>query len=111
MLRFAFALALTSAAFAAPALMPLPATVRPAAGKLVIDSTFKIALTGTQDARLDGAIGRFVVRLSRQTGVPMLGLKDATAKFRVECAAPGADYPTLGEDESYTLDVGQWRSP
>jgi len=105
MLRFAFALALTSAAFAAPALMPLPATVRPAAGKLVIDSTFKIALTGTQDARLDAAIGRFVVRLSRQTGVPMLGLKDATAKFRVECAAPGADYPTLGEDESYTLDV------
>ena len=105
MLRFAASLVLISSAFAAPALMPLPVTVRPATGKLAIDNTFKVALTSAPDARLDAAIGRFVVRLSRQTGIPMLGLKDATPKLRVECAAPGGDYPTLGEDESYTLDV------
>ena len=85
--------------------MPLPATVRPAAGKLTIDGTFKAALTGAPDARLDAAIGRFVARLSRQTGIPMPGLKDSTPKLRVECAAPGNDYPTLGENEAYTLDV------
>ncbi len=95
-----------SSAFAAtPALMPLPVTVRPATGKLTLDATFKAALVSAPDARLDAAIGRFVVRLSRQTGIPMLGLKEATPKLRIECARPGSDYPTLGEDESYTLDV------
>src|SRR5450759_1284384 len=101
---------LISAAFAAaPALMPLPVTVRPATGKLILDSTFKAALVSAPDARpdarLDASIGRFVVRLSRQTGVPMLGQKDATPKLRIECAGAGSDYPALGEDESYTLDV------
>jgi hexosaminidase len=106
MLRFALSIALVYSAYAAmPALMPLPATVRPAAGKLTLDATFKAALVSAPDARLDAAIGRFVVRLSRQTGIPMLGLKDAAPKLRIECAAAGSDYPTLGEDESYTLDV------
>lgn len=84
--------------------MPLPVTVRPAAGKLTLDPTFKAALV-TPDARLDAAVGRFVVRLSRQTGIPMLGLKDARPKLRIDCASAGNDLPTLGEDESYTLDV------
>ena len=106
MLRFALAVSLISSAFAAaPALMPLPVMLRPATGKLTLDNTFRAALVSAPDARLDAAIGRFVVRLSRQTGIPMLGLKDATPKLRVACAAAGNDYPTLGEDESYTLDV------
>ena len=85
--------------------MPLPATVRPADGQLTIDTTFKAALSGAPDSRLDAAIGRFMTQLSRQTGIPMLGFKDAAPKLRVECAAPGNDYPTLGENEAYTLDV------
>ena len=85
--------------------MPLPAKATPGAGKLTIDNTFKAVLTGAPDPRLDAAIGRFVQQISRQTGIPMLGLKDASPKLRVECAAPGSDYPTLGENESYTLDV------
>jgi hexosaminidase len=110
MLRFALSVTLLSSLIpigfaAAPALMPLPVVVRSAPGKLVLDSTFKAALVSAPDARLDAAIGRFVVRLSRQTGIPMLGLKDATPKLRIECASAGSDYPTLGEDESYTLDV------
>src|ERR1039457_2611280 len=102
MLRFALSLSLISPVFAAaPALMPLPVMVRPATGKLTLDATFKAALVSAPDARLDASIGRFVVRLSRQTGVPMLGLKDAAPKLRIECAGVGGDYPTLGEDESY----------
>jgi hexosaminidase len=85
--------------------MPLPATARPADGRLMIDNTFKAALSGAPDSRLDAAIGRFMTQLSRQTGIPMLGSKDAAPKLRVECAAPGNDYPTLGENEAYTLDV------
>jgi hexosaminidase len=106
MLRFALPITLISSALAAaPALMPLPVTVRPAAGKLTLDATFKAALGGVPDARLDAAVGRFVVRLSRQTGIPMLGLKDAEPKLRIVCASAGSEYPALGEDESYTLDV------
>src|SRR5260370_30131354 len=111
MLRFALlitliSITLISSGFAAvPALMPIPVTVRPATGKLTLDSTFKAELVSAPDVRLDAAIGRFVVRLSRQTGIPMLGLQDAATKLRVDCASPGNDYPTLGEDESYTLDV------
>src|ERR1035438_6628640 len=115
MLRFALSFTLISATLisfafaAAPALMPLPVTVRPGTGKLTLDATFKAALVSAPDARpdprLDASIGRFVVRLSRQTGIPMLGLKDAAPKLRIECAGVGGDYPALGEDESYTLDV------
>src|ERR1035438_158479 len=111
MLRFALSFTLISATLisfgfaAAPALMPLPVTVRPGTGKLTLDATFKAALGSAPDARLDAAIGRFVVRLSRQTGIPMLGLKDATPKLRVDCASADGEYPTLGEDESYTREV------
>ena len=116
MLRFALSFTLISATlisfgFAAqPALMPLPVTVRPGTGKLTLDATFKAALTSAPDARLDASIGRFVVRLSHQTGIPMLGLKDATPKLRIECSSAGNDYPTLGEDESYALDVTSERA-
>ena len=116
MLRFALSFTLISATlisfgFAAqPALMPLPVTVRPGTGKLTVDATFKAALASAPDARLDASIGRFVVRLSHQTGIPMLGLKDATPKLRIECSSAGNDYPTLGEDESYTLDVTSERA-
>ena len=85
--------------------MPLPVLSTAGAGKLAIDSTFKAALVSSPDARLEAAIARLVAQVSRQTGIPMLGLKDSTAKLRVECARPGNDYPTLGEDESYTLNV------
>src|ERR1017187_903307 len=106
MLRFALPITIISSALAAaPALMPLPVMVQPATGKLTLDATFKVALGGVPDARLDAAVGRFVVRLSRRTGIPMLGLKDAAPKLRVVCAGAGSEYPALGEDESYTLDV------
>jgi hexosaminidase len=106
MLRFTlFVTLISSISAAGPSLMPLPVTVRPATGRLTLDATFKAALTSAPDARLDAAVGRFVMRLSGRTGIPMLGLKDATPKLRIECASAGNDYPTLGEDESYTLDV------
>jgi hexosaminidase len=85
--------------------MPLPAKAVAGTGKLVIDNTFKAELAGAPDARLDAAIGRFVQQISRQTGIPMLGQKEAAPKLRVECVARGGDYPALGEDESYMLDV------
>ena len=108
MLRSALFLILLSSAHAASALMPLPARMDPASGRLTVDGSFTAAATAFSDARLDAALGRFVARLSRQTGIPMTSWKPengAHASLQVECAAAGPVWPTLGEDESYTLDV------
>jgi hexosaminidase len=85
-----------------PALMPMPAIVAPAAGALQIDSSFAVQSRGYSDARLDRAMQRLVGRISRQTGIEIRGGKTA---LWIECAARGSDYPALGEDESYLLDI------
>jgi hexosaminidase len=91
------------AAAAPPALMPLPARMEPGTGALVIDGSFAVKTTAFSDARLDAALRRFTARLSRQTGLLFTGSDNPTLK--VDCAARGPESPTLGEDESYTLDV------
>src|SRR5437588_8159835 len=90
-------------ASAAAAFMPLPVKVEARSGKLAIDGNFNIAASGCPDARVSAAAGRLVERISRQTGIPMTGGRDV--RLTVECRARGSEYPTLGEDESYTLDV------
>jgi hexosaminidase len=101
---------------ATPALMPLPVKVETAPGKLAVDGSFSVAATGYSDPRLESALNRFVARVSRQTGIPMLAARPSDAgraTLRVECAGvrgalgarPGAEGPSLGEDESYQLDV------
>jgi hexosaminidase len=108
MVRFVLGLALlasypTAARAAAPALMPLPVQVETRSGALAIDNTFSISTSGCTDPRIAPAAERLTTRIARQTGIPMLG--EPAAKLTVECASDGADYPTLGEDESYTLDI------
>jgi len=87
------------AAFLVPALfsapMPLPWKSVPAAGHLVIDSSFAIEVHGFTDPRMDSAVRRFTARLSRQTGITIAGGKSALV---IETAASGAD-------ESYQLDI------
>ena len=88
--------------------MPMPVKVEAGAGKLTIDGNFSVAASGYSDARLEAALDRFAALLGRQTAIPMLTPRppDATAAtLRVECITGGPDYPALGEDESYTLDV------
>ena len=89
---------------AGPALMPLPARMDLGNGRLPIDNSFQIVVSGVSDARLDGAAARLSMRLTRQTGIPFLA-PGPRPTLRVECTARGPEYPTLGEDESYTLDV------
>jgi len=88
----------------ANAVMPLPVKMTPGTGRFPIDNGFQITLSGASDARLEAAAARATARLSRQTGIPFIGPR-GTAALRVECAAKGPDTPTLGEDESYTLDI------
>ena len=84
--------------------MPLPEKMTPGPGALTIDSSFSVAASGFTDARLQSAIARFVSRISRQTGIPLIASKRKPTLI-VECRESGPAYPSLGEDESYTLDI------
>jgi hexosaminidase len=84
--------------------MPMPVKLTPGSGRMTIGNGFQITVSGVNDPRLDAAAARATARLSRQTGIPFLGAKSGPA-LQVECASKGPDMPTLGEDESYTLDV------
>src|ERR1700733_13894414 len=87
------------AAFLVPALfsapMPLPWKSVPAAGHLVIDSSFAIEVHGFTDPRMDSAVRRFTARISRQTGIPIGG---GRTTLTVESRPQGGA-------ESYQLDV------
>jgi hexosaminidase len=103
--RLFLALAFAAQAQAAPALMPIPSKMVPGNGRLPIVNGFRIENAGIADSRLTAAIARAMARLSRQTAIPFIGPAADAAVLRVECASAGNDYPTLGEDETYTLDV------
>jgi hexosaminidase len=84
-------------------LMPLPSKAILSEGRLRVDSSFRVGLNGYSDLRLMAAVDRFVARVSRQTGMPMLPGKAAT--LEVECKERGSLVPALGEDESYHLEI------
>ena len=96
-----------SAAAPVPDLMPLPASLSWGDGKLVVDSTFRVALAGYKDPRIVAAAGRLPRRLTRQTGVPISKAagEAATATLVIECKGPGERVQSPREDESYRLDV------
>lgn len=92
-------------------LMPVPASVVRATGRLPIARETTIALAGTAagDRRLRAAVERLMVRLERRTGLEFVARAPvtdaATATIAVEVAAPGGALPALGDDESYVLTV------
>ena len=93
-----------AAASAAPLpLMPAPSQVVVSQGNLRIDSSFRVALAGYSDTRLMAAVDRFVSRIARQTGIPILSGKAVV--LQVECQERGSEIPTRDDDESYRLDV------
>ena len=95
---------MVTAATAGPLpLMPMPSKVTAAEGKLAIDSGFRVAVEGYSDARLQEALARFMARVARQTGIPLGPGNGVT--LRVSCQGRGSEYPALGEDESYRLEV------
>ncbi len=124
-LRAVAALALSSLAFAsplpaaeafAPAVMPAPAELKLGEGRLAITPTLTVAIADHDDARLRRGLARALVRWEARTGftfartaagefatVDANGTANATLVIRCRDAGPAV--PTLGEDESYTLDV------
>jgi hexosaminidase len=83
-------------------IMPLPAHVEFAPGHLRIDSTFTVRLTGYTEPRLTRAAARLVSRLGKQTG---LTFSRQSVTLTISCERAGAPVQTLGEDESYRLQI------
>ena len=88
---------LAAAAQAAP--MPLPSKMTPGTGRLTIDSRFSLTNSGCPEE----TIARFRARIERQTGVPLTA--PAGPGLAVTCTAAAPPWPTLGEDESYVLEI------
>jgi hexosaminidase len=87
---------------AALSIMPLPAHVGFAPGHLRIDSSFAVRLTGYTEPRLTRAVARLISRLEKQTG---LTFSQQSVTLTISCEHAGAPVQTLGEDESYRLQI------
>jgi hexosaminidase len=91
-------------------MMPVPASVRFNAGRLAVNKSFTVAAKGLPDARLQSGIDRMLRRLEGRTVMELpraLAVDTASATLLVESGGPGKDVATLGEDESYSLDVSE----
>ncbi len=85
-------------------LMPMPASVQPGTGQLLITRAFSVAVTGSHDASLEREVQRFQTQLSRQTGVPFRPSPGA-ATLQIHADHGRETVQKLGEDESYELTV------
>jgi hexosaminidase len=87
-------------------LMPVPASVQLGTGEYVVGPDFKILLKGHGGPRIERAADRFLHNLSQRTGIPLRRISnDSVATFIVTCGAAGSNVQSLGEDESYRLEV------
>jgi hexosaminidase len=88
-------------------LMPMPTSVQPGVGRLPIDQSFCVSITGIGDETLERGAVRFLAELSRQTGIffkrkpvdspsPTLLLHAVHAREKVQ---------GLNDDESYQLVI------
>jgi hexosaminidase len=88
-------------------IMPLPAKAERGDGSLKIDASFRIALAGYHEPRLERAGVRLERQIQRQTGLVLLhaSRNAGHATLEVTTDHEGKAVQELGEDESYTLDV------
>ena len=88
-------------------IMPLPAKVERGEGSLKIDPSFRIALAGYREPRLERAGLRFQRQIQRQTGIVILHASKSVGPATLELSTDHESkaIQELGEDESYTLDV------
>jgi len=91
-----------------PNLMPMPASVQMGAGRLLIDPSFSVALSGRPDPLLRRTVDRFLNNLRQQTGMLPLDMKvtdSSNATLVINCEHASKEVQELGEDESYDLEI------
>jgi hexosaminidase len=93
---------------ATPKLMPLPTSLQPGSGQMLITPAFSVAITGRTEVRLQHAADRFLDDLRRQTGMlpSTAGLSDPSkANLVIHVDKGTKEVQELGEDESYSLEI------
>ena len=87
--------------------MPLPRKMEARPGALRVDTKFRVAFASRPEARLERGARRMIAQLSRQTGLPLeTAFATASSAALVIDCREAADRPdTLGQDESYRLEV------
>ncbi len=87
-------------------IMPLPSHVVQGQGQFLVDGNFGIALQGDTEPRLQRAKQRFLVTLSRETGIPLWRQAQFNQpNFVIKTGAASDPVQQLGEDESYHLEI------
>ncbi len=90
-------------------LMPLPSSIQMGQGSLALNAHFHAGFSGSHDARLDAALGRFLARLDYRCGGIRRMQHDAPADapnlVTLQVAGPGQAVQTVDEEESYKLSV------
>jgi hexosaminidase len=106
---FSFAAGQSGAlAASAVSVMPLPASVEIHPGKLKLDDSFTVGTSGFTDKRLEDAILRLQQRLKGRTGniLPLgVATSGTSSTLTIVVKTRGEQYPKLGEDESYSLEI------
>jgi hexosaminidase len=90
-------------------LMPVPAHTVPGRGSLAIDHGIAVIFEGFHDALLDRARDRFLAQFAARTGMLPLPAPPERTPLIIRTAGPSAAVGTLGEDESYHLQVDSQR--
>jgi len=106
----AIAASMAATATAAPQpldVIPAPAEARVSAGRIAVSANLVAAAAGVSDARLDAAIARAGARWRSRIGGDAGAAAADPVRLSIDCKGPGAAVPSLAENESYTLDVGQ----
>jgi hexosaminidase len=88
--------------------MPLPASVQPGSGQLLITLNFSLGLDGYSEPRLERAEARFLDHLRVKTGMLKTNMSivpAAAAVLVIHVGRANKGVQELGEDESYTLQV------
>lgn len=89
-------------------LMPVPASVQSQTGRLPITVSFNVAVKNYSDDRLRAGIARMLTRLAGRTVLSLpvdLTADESTASLVIQCERAGDTVPSLGENESYSLEV------
>lgn len=88
--------------------LPMPATVTPGTGRLMVSQSFSVAIAGYNEPRLERAAQRFLHDLSRQTGYFLSDrlTDESHATLQIHTEHGSEPVQDLGEDEGYVLEVG-----
>src|SRR5262245_35174591 len=73
-------------------LMPVPESVQFQSGRLAVDASFSVAVSGPTDARIEAGVYRAVRRLEGRTGFELartLASDSKTASLVIECKELG----------------------